>query len=160
MQQTTLRKILVSSFWIYLPPNVDKCGGGVLSLARGGTGISTATGTTGTGNIVLSAGPTFTGTVTASNISTALLNGFMTPKILTGTAGGAATGTITFSQAFSTPPVVVGNYNTSAAGYMFVVHISNVTTTSFTYYNAVLTGGTIYTGTSPTNTWSWIAVGL
>ena len=44
---------------------------GVLSLARGGTGTSNATGTTGTGNIVLSANPTFTGTINVSTMSTA-----------------------------------------------------------------------------------------
>lgn len=41
----------------------------VVPLSKGGTGISTATGTTGQSNIVLSSNPTFTGTVTADVIS-------------------------------------------------------------------------------------------
>lgn len=41
----------------------------VVPLSKGGTGISTATGTTGQSNIVLSSNPTLTGTVTADVIS-------------------------------------------------------------------------------------------
>lgn len=41
----------------------------VVPLSKGGTGISTATGTTGESNIVLSSNPTFVGTVTADAIS-------------------------------------------------------------------------------------------
>lgn len=57
---------------------------GILPLARGGTGIGTATGTTGTGNIVLSAAPTFTGTILANNIS--INRPFQVRYTLSGTA--------------------------------------------------------------------------
>lgn len=42
---------------------------GVLPLTKGGTGISTATGTTGTGNIVLNSNPSFAGTVTLPTLT-------------------------------------------------------------------------------------------
>ena len=60
--------------------NATNISSGTLSVARGGTG---ATATTGTGNNVLSTSPTFTGTVSAANVSA---SGPITSTVATGTA--------------------------------------------------------------------------
>jgi len=50
-------------------------------------------------------------------------------KILFGTITGAGSGTLTFSSAFSSTPAV------TASGFSYYIQITNVTTTSFDYYN-------------------------
>ena len=50
--------------------NANNIATGTLPIARGGTGTTTST---GTGSVVLSAGPTFTGTVTAATINATTL---------------------------------------------------------------------------------------
>lgn len=50
--------------------NASNINSGTLAVARGGTGVTTST---GTGSVVLSASPTFTGTVTAATLNATTL---------------------------------------------------------------------------------------
>jgi hypothetical protein len=62
---------------------------GTLSVANGGTGVTTST---GTGSVVLSASPTFTGTVSTANLTVVgslTLSGTMSPVLLDGVSGAA-----------------------------------------------------------------------
>lgn len=65
---------------------------GIVPLANGGTGSSAPTGVTGTGNIVLSASPTLTGTITAA---AANFSGAVSASNLSGTNTGDQTITLT-----------------------------------------------------------------
>ena len=71
---------------------------GILPLVNGGTGISTATGTTGTGNIVLSASPTLTGTAIGANLT---LSGTLTVPTIVSTPGAGTALSLTGGTAAS-----------------------------------------------------------
>lgn len=79
-----------------LTPNTATTGGvtlsGTLGVANGGTGVTTST---GTGNNVLSASPTLTGTVTAAtvNMTTPQYGGVAMPRMVQGTAQNTTSGT-------------------------------------------------------------------
>jgi len=79
-----------------LTPNTATTGGvtlsGTLGVANGGTGVTTST---GTGNNVLSASPTLTGTVTAAtvNMTTPQYGGVAMPRMVQGTAQSTTSGT-------------------------------------------------------------------
>jgi hypothetical protein len=75
---------------------------GVLPVANGGTGVTAAT---GTGNVVLSAGPTFTGTAEFSNIT---ITGNLTVQ-------GTSTTVSSSSLTISDPLIYIGDGNTGNA---------------------------------------------
>lgn len=72
---------------------------GIVALANGGSGVSTLTGVTGTGNIVASASPTLTGTALGASMT---LSGTMTVPNITATAGAGVQLSITGGTAAGT----------------------------------------------------------
>ncbi len=111
--------------------NASNINGGVLATTYGGTGTTTST---GTGSVVLNTGPTFTGTITASNINaTGTVN---VPFIASTTSGTAAAPNFTWSNDTNT-----GLYNPSsdtigiAAGGVERFRITSNTTTASTVFD-------------------------
>jgi hypothetical protein len=102
---------------------------GVLGVAKGGTGV---TNSTGTGSVVLSAGPTFTGTVTAATLNATTLQqgGTAISSLYSGvghnhdgtylsTGGGTLSGGVTVSTSASGdfPALKISNTNVSIGSY-------------------------------------------
>lgn len=132
------------SAWVSTKIDASSVFSGTLPVARGGTGVTTST---GTGNVVLSASPTFSGTVTAPTItsSTAITSTGLTTlgeitEILT-------TGTI--STNVFTANASSGNifYVTTAPAANFTINITNLPTTDnrvFSFSFFVIQGATGY----------------
>jgi hypothetical protein len=88
--------------------NMDNAGSGTLAVARGGTGVTTST---GTGSVVLSAGPTFTGTVTAATV-TSIATPAAAANVLTVRGSSTAGNVVQFSNTAG------GTFIMTRAGYV------------------------------------------
>lgn len=119
---------------------------GTLPVARGGTGVTTST---GTGNVVLSASPTFTGTINGLAGSGASLTSLNANNISSGTLavarGGTGTTTSTGSGSvvLSSSPAFTGTPTGSGAGFTSL-NASNISSGTL----AVARGGTGATATT------------
>lgn len=130
---------------------------GTLPVARGGTGVTTST---GTGNVVLSASPTFTGTVTAATVAATTvtgdgsgLTGLDAGDITAGTLAvarggtGVTTSTGTGSNVLSASPTLTGTTTVATlAATAVTVGGSNVCRADGTDCTANFASGS-YTGT-------------
>ena len=103
---------------------------GTLGVANGGTGVNTST---GTGSVVLSASPAFTGAVTFGGSSSQISSTFPNIKETTTVSATAATGTINYDVA--TQSVL---YYTTNASANFTV---NIRASSGTTLNAAMSTG-------------------
>ncbi len=111
---------------------------GTLPVANGGTGVTTST---GTGNVVLSASPTFTGTVSTANITTTgtfTLAGVASPLVLNSSVGTAGQ-VLTSAGAGATPTWTT----VTDTGTVTSVEVSGGTTGLTTSGGPVTTTGTI-----------------
>jgi hypothetical protein len=109
---------------------------GTLAVLRGGTGTTTST---GTGSVVLSASPTFTGTI---NAAAATLTGNITAANFTGSSSGtntgdqtitltgdvAGTGTGSFATTLATVNSNVGSFGSTAAVPIITVNAKGLVT--------------------------------
>lgn len=124
--------------------NAGNISSGTLAVARGGTGVTTST---GTGNVVLSASPTLTGTVTATTIAaTTVTVGGNSVCQSTGTNCPSATaGGSTTQVQYNSSGVLAGS-----SSFTFDSGTGAVSATSFTGSGASLTSlsaGNISSGT-------------
>ena len=121
--------------------NMDNAGSGTLAVARGGTGVTSST---GTGSVVLSAGPTLSGTVTGGTFSgTHTGDGSGITSLNMGNAG---SGTLAVARG--------GTGVTSSTGTGSVVLSSGPTlagTTTIATLNLTNALGTTYGGTGLTS---------
>ena len=93
------------------------------------------------------------------NMNNTLLirNGWNVPRMLSGyQAGGAEIGTVTFSKTFDSAPSVVASINRDKPGFIYVIHIYNITTTNFSYGKRFFNGGSIGAGIN--ESFHWIAM--
>ena len=130
-----------------------------LNMAVGGTQILGLT----------ASGGAITGTFSTSNVATLSglkvgSNGTSMAQVLVGsTSISATTGTITFSTAFSTIPTVNVTLLQANTSYVFVVQVTSVSTTSFSWAQYGMSIGS-YTGTGAVfaagdpATLNWIAI--
>ncbi len=105
--------------------NADNIGAGTLPVARGGTGVTTST---GTGSVVLSASPTFTGTVSTANISSGntSITGFINVSS-TANVGGATNLRSTLDIVGATAVTnTLASGNTTITGFINVSSTANV----------------------------------
>jgi hypothetical protein len=143
-----------------LTPNTATTGGvtlsGTLGVANGGTGVTTST---GTGNNVLSASPTLTGTVTAAtvNMTTPQYGGVAMSRMVQGTAQNTTSGTaIDFTGIPSWVKritVMLNGVSTNGASYLLLrIGSGSVQTTG---YDSTASAGTA-SGTFQSNTTGFI----
>ncbi len=98
---------------------------------------------------------TTTGTVAATNFKCGSGTAFEIQRAGS-VGGGSATGTITFSQAFSSTPMVVATMNSSSTVNIFTVQVHTITTSSFQYVKYYNNGSSINPAIS--ETFSYIAM--
>lgn len=72
-------------------------------------------------------------------------------------AGSASSGSVTFSEAFSSAPIVVSQMISLTTGIFFVVNVGSVTSTGFSFIKMYQQGGTTFN--SGTEDWMYIAIG-
>jgi len=89
---------------------------GTLGVANGGTGVTTST---GTGNVVLSDSPTFTGTITAGTINTSTLNSTGADITLLSSVTGSPSSNASIIVNRGTSDDVSIRWNESAASWQY-----------------------------------------
>lgn len=122
---------------------------GTLGVTRGGTGTTTST---GTGNVVLSASPTLTGTTTAATVAaTAVTVGGNNVCQSTGTncpaglAETSGTESLTVSSGCTTTPSVTGTWRKIGTIVTLRIPTSNCTANGSTYSITTLSAGILPT---------------
>lgn len=136
---------------------------GVLPLTKGGTGISTATGTTGIGNLVLNSNPTFAGTITTNAInalSSMTLGSFGPFKIAYGIVNNtSSSGSVNFGTTFSAAPVVTSTLIINANERTSGITVHSVTTTTFSFCKTTILHNNSGFVTQSDAAFYWIAIG-
>ncbi len=126
-----------------------------ISVAKGGTGVTTST---GTGNVVLSASPTFTGTVTAASIAPSGNIAFsgngnrITADFSNATASLRASFQTSTANGITTVPAIPNG--TATAAYYIAHNASTVDNSSYFYLGA--TAGEAVLRTDRTGTGSYL----
>jgi len=72
-------------------------------------------------------------------------------------AGSGSSGSVTFSEAFSSAPIVVSQMINLITGICFVINVGSVTSTGFSFIKMYQQGGTTFN--FGTEDWMWVANG-